>query len=111
MMGSVCSHPDGCIEFRFHRNCAAPRHAAEAKALRAVWTGILATVGAVGLVSVAASLPKQYAPSTHSVCRLDLGPSDEIAMPLGRASADYGVRSCSLTGSRTGTNRIRLPLN
>jgi hypothetical protein len=106
MMGSVGSHPDGCIESSFHRTCAAAR---DAKALRAVWTGILATVGAVGLVSVAASLPKQAgdAPSMHSVCRLELGPAAEIARPLGRANSDYGVRSCSPTG----TDRLRLLLN
>ena len=112
MMGSARGHPDGCIDFGFHGNCAAALHgeaARDAKALRAVWTGILATVGAVGLVSVAASLPKQggYAPSMHSVCRLDLGPAAEFAMPLGRASSDNGVRSCSSAD----TDRIRFPLN
>jgi hypothetical protein len=43
----------------------------------------------------------------HSVCRLDLGPSDEIAMPLGRASSDYGARVCSVAD----TGRVRLLLN
>ena len=99
--------PGGGIDFAFEPGgAAAPGGSAvrDAKALRALWTGILATASAVGLLTVAASLPKQgdyvvAGGGVRSVCRLDLGPYDaaEAWLPIGRAGADQAARSCALT--------------